>query len=71
MRHALPRVTKVPDLQLGGPVAKEPKMHFRAILLQNGLDPEDTAVPDARSNPNGTEKMSHANVPLGFTSMGL
>jgi hypothetical protein len=46
-------------------------MHFRPILLHKGLDPENAAVPEARSNPDGTEKVSHANVPLGFTSVRL
>jgi hypothetical protein len=62
-----------PDLTnalVGGPVAAEPKMHFGPILLHKILDPENAAVPEARSNPNGTERMSHANVLLGSTSMG-
>jgi hypothetical protein len=39
-------------------------------LLQEGLDLEDATVPDAQSDPNGTEKVLHVGVPLGFTSMG-
>lgn len=57
-------------LEIGGPVAMEPKMHFGASLLQEGLDPEDAAVPDAQGNPNGTEEVFHAGIPQGFTSMG-
>lgn len=44
-------------------------MHFGPILLQKGIDPEDAAVPETRSNPDGTEKVFRANVPQGFTSM--
>jgi putative transposase len=50
----------------GGPVATEPKMHFGASLLQEGLDSEDAAVPDAQSNPNGTEEVFHAGTPQGY-----
>jgi hypothetical protein len=46
-------------------------MHFRAILRQEGLDPGDAPVPDARINPNGTGEVLRANVPLEFTPMGL
>ena len=58
-------------LVFGGPVAAEPKLHFGAILLQKGIDHENAAVPKARSYPNCTEEVFHANVPQGFTSMGL
>ncbi len=51
--------------EFGGPVAAEPKMHFRSIMLHRGLDPEDVVVPEAGTDPNGTEKVSHANVPMG------
>ena len=51
--------------QDGGPVAAEPKMHFRSTMLHKGLDPGNGVVPEARTDPNGTEKVSHANVPLG------
>ncbi len=40
-------------------------MHFRSIMLHKGLDPEDGVVPEAGTDPNGTEKVSHANVPMG------
>ena len=50
----------------GGPVATEPKMHFGASLLQEGLNSEDAAVPDAQSNPNGTEEVFHAGTPQGY-----
>ena len=56
---------------VGGPVATEPEMHSRAILVQEGLDPRDSAVPDTRSNPNGTDNVFHADVPLGSTTMAL
>jgi hypothetical protein len=59
------------ELLIGGPVATEPKMHFGPVLLHKGLDPENAAVPEARTNPNGTEKVFHANVPLRSTSMEL
>jgi len=45
-------------------------MHFRATLLQKGLDPADAAVPDTQSNPNGTEKVSQSDVPMGSTPIG-
>ena len=32
--------------QLWGPVAAEPKLHFRAILSQKHLDPAERAVPE-------------------------
>ena len=35
----------------GGPVAAEPKMHFRSTVLQKGLDPENAAVPEALNQP--------------------
>jgi hypothetical protein len=44
-------------------------MHFRSTLLHKGLDPESRVVPESRTDPNGTEKMSHANVPMGHTSV--
>ena len=46
-------------------------MHFRPILLHKGLDPENGAVPEARTNPNGMEDVPHANVLMGFTSTEL
>lgn len=46
-------------------------MHFRATLLQKGLNPADAAVPDTRSDPNGTRKVFHPAVPLRFTQTGL
>lgn len=40
-------------------------MHFSPKLLHKGLKPENTEVPEARTDPNGTKKVSHANVPMG------
>lgn len=40
-------------------------MHFSPKLLHKGLKPENTDVPEARTDPNGTKKVSHANVPMG------
>ena len=40
-------------------------MHFRSTVLHKGLVPENGNVPKARTDPNGTEEVSHANVPLG------
>ena len=40
-------------------------MHFRSTVLHKGLDPENGVVPEVQIDPNGTEKVSHANVPLG------
>ena len=45
-------------------------MQFRPILLRKGLDHENDAVPEGRTNPNGTQKASHVSVPMGFTLMG-
>jgi hypothetical protein len=56
--------------QYGGPVAAEPKLHFRLKLLQMGLDLEDAAAPEARNGPNGAEKVSHANVLLELPQRG-
>ena len=53
---------------LGGPVAEEPKLHFRATLLQKGLDPANAAVPDTRSHSNGTENVFHAAAPEDMTA---
>jgi len=55
----------------GNPVAAEPRMQFRAILLQKGLDPADAAVLNTQSHPNGTENVFHAVVPLRSTPTGL
>jgi len=41
-------------------------MHFSPKLLSKGLKPENTDVPEARTDPNGTKKVSHANVPMGY-----
>ncbi len=38
-------------------------------MFQEGLDPEDATVPEAQSDPNGTEKVLLVGVPLGSTSM--
>ena len=57
-------------IELGGPVAAEPKVHFRQILLHKGLDPEGGVVSEIRTNPNGTDKAFHASVPIGSTSTG-
>lgn len=46
-------------------------MHFRPILLHKGLDPEDGTVPEAKTDPNGTEEVFHAGMPQGSTLMGL
>lgn len=46
-------------------------MHFGPILLHKGLDPENAGVPEARTNPNGTENASHAGVLLGSTPTGI
>jgi hypothetical protein len=46
-------------------------MYFRSTVLQKGIDPENAAVPEALNHSNGTTKASHANVPLGSTSMDL
>ena len=40
-----------------GPVAAEPKLHFGPMPLRQGLDPDNAAAPEARTNPNGTEKV--------------
>ncbi len=40
-------------------------MHFRSTLLHKGLDPENGVVPEAQTDPNGAEKVSYANVPIG------
>ena len=45
-------------------------MHFRVILLHKGLGPENGAVLEVRTDPNGTEKTSHGNVPIGSPPMG-
>ena len=34
------------------------------------LVPEDTAIPVARNNSDGTETVLHTNVPLGYTLAG-
>ena len=54
-------------MQAGGPVAAEPKMHFSPKLLHKGLKSENTDDPEARTDPNGTKKVPHANVPMGYT----
>jgi hypothetical protein len=54
-----------PRFEFGGPVAAEPKMHLRALLLRKGLDPADAGVPDTQSDPNGTEETFHVDVLLG------
>jgi hypothetical protein len=41
----------------GGPVAAEPKLHFGPISLKKGVDPENAAVPEAQSNPNGGHRV--------------
>jgi hypothetical protein len=46
-------------------------MHFRTTLLQKGLDLADITDPDMRSHPNGTRKVSLADVPLRFAPMEL
>jgi hypothetical protein len=46
-------------------------MHFSAKLLHKGLDPDNTAVPEARTDPNGTKEVSHDSVPMGSTPTGL
>ena len=56
---------------VGGPVAAEPKVHFKSTVLHKVSDPENGAVPEAQTDPNGTEKMSHANVPMGYTLRAL
>ena len=42
-------------------------MHFSPKLLSKGLKSENTDVPEARTDPNGTKKVPHANVPMGYT----
>ena len=42
-------------------------MHFSPKLLHKDLKPENTDVPEARTDPNGTKKVSHPNVPVGST----
>jgi hypothetical protein len=39
-------------------------------MFRKGPDPGTLPFQNAGSNPNGTEKVSHAAVPQGFTSMG-
>ena len=46
-------------------------MHFSPVVLRKGLDLENGAVPEARTDPNGTKKVFHAVMPLGYTSMAL
>jgi hypothetical protein len=58
------------DGVIGGPVAAEPKLHFRAVLFQKRLDPVEAAVPECQSHPNCTEKLPHVGVPLGSTPTG-
>ena len=40
-------------------------MHFRSTVPHKGLDPENEVVLEAQPDPNGTEKVPHANVPMG------
>ena len=42
-------------------------MHFSPKLLHKGLNPENTVVPEVRTDPYGTTKVSHTNVPMGST----
>ena len=42
-------------------------MHFSPKLLHKDLKTENTDVPEARTDLNGTKKVSHANVPEGST----
>ena len=44
-------------------------MHLGPVLLHRALDPEGVAVPEARTNPNGTSEVFHAGLPLGSTLM--
>ena len=53
----------------GGPVAAEPKMHFSPKLLHKGLKPENTDVPGAGTDPNGTKRVSHTNMPMGLPKL--
>jgi len=46
-------------------------VHFSPVLLYMGLDPTKGDVPEAPTQPNGKDKVSHASVPMGSTSMGL
>jgi hypothetical protein len=54
-----------------GPVAVEPKVHLEAVLIQKRLDPAEAGVPECQTHPNGTEKMSQTDVPLGYTPIKL
>ena len=55
---------------VGGPIVAEPKLHFSAKLFNKGLNPENTAVPEAQTDPNGTKEVFHDSVPMGSTSNG-
>jgi hypothetical protein len=46
-------------------------MHFRALLLQKGLDLANATVPDAQNHPIGATKVCQGDVPLRSTSMEL